>query len=720
MVDVTARVAADRGNSLPGQVVRGRLPSLRAHLVGLLLASLMPTMAIGGAASWYLADSYRTAFESRLQDTARALALYLDEEIESRLNAVASIAASPLLAGDDLSAFRRWARQTGEILEGWVILHEAAPGHQQIVNTALPDGAPFPPPAPPGEGAWHVLRRAVETGRPAVSNLFTGRASGRPSLAVAAPVMMGGRISRVVVLSLDPTRLAARLRDYAPSGGAYVSVADGEGRIVARSRDHERYIGTIPPSRSVSATERAGRVFTANSVYGDRTLFSAQPLRVAAGWSVVVGEPYARYRATWLWPLAVVAGTAAAALAIGLGIAAALARRILRPVTALVARGNSIAAGNGRAEAIPPAQVAEFEALRAASEKAEMALATREAEFRAIFETAAAGVVELDAATGRYLRVNRRFCEIAGRPAEALVGLIGPRDVCHPADRTKLPAARALEQDGGAEGEYRIIRPDNSIVQVLASVDISARDAAGRATRLVSVMQDVTERRRAEAARELLTREVDHRAKNALAVVHAALRLTPKTDVESYARAVEGRVMALARAQTLLAESRWAGADLLTLAEGELGAFAAPRNGERGVVLDGPALALSPAASQSLAMALHELATNATKHGALSAEGGRVTLSWRLDAAAGMLCLRWVEEGGPAPDGAPQRRGFGSRVIAAMIEDQLGGTQGQAWEPAGLVWQARVPASRALARAADAGEEAAARGAAGLLGVEAP
>lgn len=701
MVDVTASVAADREPSLPGHAARGRPPSLRAHLIGLLLASLLPTLAIGGAAAWYLAHSYRTAFESRLQDTARALALYLDEEIESRLNAVASIAASPLLEGDDLSAFQRWARRTGETLEGWVILHNAEPGHQQILNTSLPDGAPLPPPSPPGEGAWQLVRRAVETGRPAVSNLFIGRASGRPSLAVAAPVVLGGRITRVVVLSLDPTRLAARLRDHAPSGGAYVSVADGDGRIVARSRDHERYIGTIPPSRSVPDADRAGRVFTALSVYGDTTLFSAQPLRVAPGWSVVVGEAYARYRATWLWPLAVLAATAAAALAIGLGIAAALARRVLRPVTALVARGNSIAAGHGRAEAIPPAQVAEFEALRAASERAEVALATREAEFRAIFETAAAGVVELDAATGSYMRVNRRFCEIAGRPAEALVGVLGPQDLCHPADRARLPVVKALEHDGGAEGEYRIIRPDNSIVQVLASVDISARDPAGRATRLVSVMQDVTERRRAEAARELLTREVDHRAKNALAVVHAALRLTPKTDVETYARAVEGRVMALARAQTLLAESRWAGADLLTLAEGELGGFAAPRDSGRGVVLDGPALALSPAASQAIAMALHELGTNATKHGALSAEGGRVTLAWWLDAAAGNLCLRWVEEGGPAPHGAPQRRGFGSRVIAAMIEDQLGGTQGQAWEAAGLVWEARVPASRALAQAAD-------------------
>ncbi len=690
------------------------LPSLRAHLVGLLLASLLPTLVIGGAAAWYLAESYRAAFEARLQDTARALGLYLDGEIESRLNAVASMAASPLLEGDDLTAFRRWAQRTGEALDGWVVVNDAAPGHQQILNTALPEGAALPPPSPPGEGAWQVLRRAVETGQPAISDLFIARASGRPSLAVAAPVTLGGRIARVVALGVDPARLSARLRDHAPSGSAYVSVADGEGRIVARSRDHERYIGTIPPSRSVSADERAGRVFTAKSVYGDTTLFSAQPLRVAPGWSVVVGEPYARYRATWLWPLAVLAGTAGAALAIGLAIAASVARRILRPVTALVERGNSIAAGRGRAGAVPPAQVAEFEALRAASESAEVALATREAGFRAIFETAAAGVVELDAGTGRYLRVNRRFCEIAGQPVEALVGLLGPRDLCHPDDRARLPASRALAQDGEADGEYRIIRPDGSIVQVLASVDISARDAAGRATRLVSVMQDVTERRRAEAARELLMREVDHRAKNALAVVHAALRLTPKTDVETYARAVEGRVMALARAQTLLAESRWEGTDLLTLAEGELGTFSGG-DGGRSVVLGGPPLKLSPAASQALAMALHELATNATKHGALSAEGGWVTLAWWLAPGAGMLRMRWVEEGGPAPGGAPQRRGFGSRVIAAMIEDQLGGTQGQEWKASGLVWEARVPTSRALVEAEGVGE-----GAAGPFIVPAP
>ncbi|MFC7543730.1 HWE histidine kinase domain-containing protein [Siccirubricoccus deserti] len=154
-------------------------------------------------------------------------------------------------------------------------------------------------------------------------------------------------------------------------------------------------------------------------------------------------------------------------------------------------------------------------------------------------------------------------------------------------------------------------------------------------------------------------REVDHRAKNALTVVQATLRLTPKEDAQSYARAVEGRVRALARAHTLLAEEQWIGVELWALAEGELAPFlpgagnandadmpVAPR-----AELSGPPVRLRPEAAQAVAMALHELATNATKHGAISVPGGVVGLSWEADRETGWLRLRWEEIGGPVVPG---------------------------------------------------------------------
>ncbi|WP_160000567.1 HWE histidine kinase domain-containing protein, partial [Roseomonas sp. 18066] len=204
---------------------------------------------------------------------------------------------------------------------------------------------------------------------------------------------------------------------------------------------------------------------------------------------------------------------------------------------------------------------------------------------------------------------------------------------------------------------------------------------------------DITARKRAEEERLLLAREVDHRAKNVLTLVQAALRLTPKEDAAAYTSAVEGRVMALARAHTLLAEAYWTGAELRALLEGELTAFLAPLDGQDmpQVTLEGPPVMLPPAAAQGVSMVLHELATNATKHGALSRPGGRVAVSWQLQEAAGRLALCWSEAGGPPVEAPPQRQGFGSRMVEATIRRQLGGVVRRQWRREGLECELELP-----------------------------
>ncbi|MGK7867423.1 PAS domain S-box protein [Falsiroseomonas sp. E2-1-a20] len=684
--------------------------SLRRHLLVLVLAVLLPALVAGGVSAWHLANSYRHAFEARLQDTARALALFIDSELESSLTAVAALASSPLLDRDDLEDFAAWAHAIGQRQGGWVVVNEAAPGHRQLLNTTLPAGAPLPPPSPPGEGAWSLIRRAIETGQPAVSDLFTGRGTGRSLVAVAAPARQGDEITRVVVLTLDPLALSERLRSLGPSGSAFASVADGQGRIVARSRDHERFFGTIPPSRQVPAEQRARGVFRSQSVYGEPALYAAQPIPAAQGWSVVVAEPESRYRASWIWPLAAYAGIAAVAVGLAAAIATLLARRILRPVHGLLARADAVvASGPGPLLAPPataPSGVTEFERLREASERAETALARRESDFRAIFETAAVGVVEVDAVTGHYLRVNRRFCEIAGRDRAELLGRLGPDDLCVPEDQGRSAVSLAIAQDREVEAEFRLLHADGTEAWVRASASISARDAEGRPLRVVSVVRDITRRKRSEEARSLLAREVDHRAKNVLAVVQAALRLTPRDNLATYIQSIQGRVAALARAHTMLAEAQWSGADLRSLAEAELRAFlpmtsgdaGAPRGAVPRAVLAGPFVMLSPGAAQALSMVLHELATNAIKHGALSAAGGSVDLAWLAGGPDGMLRLDWTERGGPRIEQPPSVQGFGSRLIAATLKGQLGGTVQMLWQPDGLACHIAIPMARVTSR----------------------
>jgi len=213
----------------------------------------------------------------------------------------------------------------------------------------------------------------------------------------------------------------------------------------------------------------------------------------------------------------------------------------------------------------------------------------------------------------------------------------------------------------------------------------------GRRARIIAI-RDLTEQKAAAVALrdssdrlKLLAAEVDHRSKNVLALVQIMLRHTHADTVSEYAAAAQGRVAALARAHTLLAQSRWEAADLRRLAEEELAPF---RRNDR-VRLDGPVVALSSRAAQSFAMALHELTTNAAKHGALSIHGSRLNVDWAWQED-GRLLLRWSESNGPSVR-RPTRHGFGTNVIVRSIKEQLEGEVRFDWRPEGLVCELVVP-----------------------------
>lgn len=339
-----------------------------------------------------------------------------------------------------------------------------------------------------------------------------------------------------------------------------------------------------------------------------------------------------------------------------------------------------------------------------ARRRAEAALRDREAALRAIFEGTLVGMAEADPATLRFIRVNRRFCEMVGFAEAELLGR-SFLDITHPEDRAANEAGfrAAMEGSDRFEMEKRYRRKDGATIWAIVQVARLGVDGGGPA-RAIAAILDITERKRAEERQALLAREVDHRAKNALSVVQAALRLTPKEDAQAYARAVEGRVGALARAQTLLAADRWTGADLRALLTAELGPFildvvegGAARSVPPGApcaTLEGPEVALPPRAAQPLAMAVHELATNAVKYGALSVAGGRLAVAWSLGRSPGgetMLRLSWEETGGPALDRVPARRGFGTRVIDGTVRGQLGGELSVEWRSAGLRCTLEIP-----------------------------
>jgi len=215
---------------------------------------------------------------------------------------------------------------------------------------------------------------------------------------------------------------------------------------------------------------------------------------------------------------------------------------------------------------------------------------------------------------------------------------------------------------------------------------VISRDLDGKAVRMNGVTVDITERKRAEERQLVLAREVDHRAKNMLAVVLSVLRLTKARSTPEFVSTVEGRIHALAATHNLLSATRWQGANLSQIVEEEL----APYRTDHRLRIEsgGPQAMLLPATAQAVALAVHELATNAAKYGALSTETGHLRLVWRIDDQA--LIVDWIETGGP-PAVEPKSLGFGLSIVRSSIEAQFRGGVVYDWQPEGLHCRLSIP-----------------------------
>ncbi len=271
-------------------------------------------------------------------------------------------------------------------------------------------------------------------------------------------------------------------------------------------------------------------------------------------------------------------------------------------------------------------------------------------------------------------------------PERFAITLANVQALIHPEDWDGLRSAfDELSANGQtSQTEFRVLRLNGELRWCIGTAAATV-DASGRVVRISGVTVDITERKETEQRQALLTREVDHRARNALAVTQSIVRLTRAGTIKSYIAAVEGRVGALSRAHTLLSESRWEGADLVRLVDEELSPY---RTSVDKIAARGPQVSLRPVTAQILALALHELATNAAKYGALSSPAGKVELTW--DLQAGGLTLQWAETDGPAAR-PPAAQGFGTRIITASVASQLGGHAVFDWRPEGLHCTLSVP-----------------------------
>ncbi|KAB2913846.1 MAG: PAS domain-containing protein [Hyphomicrobiaceae bacterium] len=243
--------------------------------------------------------------------------------------------------------------------------------------------------------------------------------------------------------------------------------------------------------------------------------------------------------------------------------------------------------------------------------------------------------------------------------------------------------------------EYRIVRPDGS-ERWLKDVAFPIREGVGAVRRVAGLARDVAGVKEVEAQRELLIRELNHRVKNTLAIVQslAGQSRLAADSLEEFERAFTGRLHALAKAHDLLTRTNWKGATLEEIAREAVAPFGEAKGAGSRIACQGPVVWLDPSTAVTLSLALHELATNAAKFGALSNAHGQVDIRWAADdeAAPTAIDLSWTESGGPQVK-QPARRGFGSMLIERALGYEAEGDVKLEFLPQGLAFQVRFPLS---------------------------
>jgi PAS domain S-box-containing protein len=241
--------------------------------------------------------------------------------------------------------------------------------------------------------------------------------------------------------------------------------------------------------------------------------------------------------------------------------------------------------------------------------------------------------------------------------------------------------------------QYRVERGAGDVRWVeahgLAHFEGSGRER--RAVSIVGTVQDVTERKEREEKEHLLMREINHRAKNMLSVVESIAHRTAAQNPEDFIERFSERIQALSANQDLLVRNEWRGVDVEDLVRAQLAHFV-DLIGSR-IALQGAELRLNPASAQAIGLALHELATNAGKYGALSTDRGQVDISWGIEGDVFMMS--WIECEGPLVS-PPERRGFGTVVMEAMVARSLDGTVDLDFPSSGVTWRLTCPAAKAL------------------------
>jgi PAS domain S-box-containing protein len=685
----------------PATSVRGA--SLRMRLVALVMAGMLPALILGAVAVWRVAVAQQAATEADLRNTANSLALAVERELRGAETALIALAASPTLTGQvpDLAAFRHHAEAVGRDLGGWIVLE--GQDRQQLINTRVAADVPLPT-----GGAPDLSEHVFNTGTLGVSGPFVGPVAQQLMVAIGVPVRgPDGAVRYLLAKPFSPASLSALLgRHPLMSRRTFIGMIGPDGLtdrkvIIARWPDPNDFVGLpASPWYARGVEGRAEGVLRGKANAGWNVVLGFARVPLAADWVVGVALPADEVDTVLRGPAKLLAGGAILAIMVSVGLVTLMARSLVRPIRALAA--------GVPADSVSPSGIPEIESMRQSLSRAQAAarqhtidmvrVARADAQSEMVARFKLFGEASPDALwmfnvdTWKLEYISPAVEEFCGVPrADLLSTAHGWTALIHIEDRERGRAMWRTALAGKASREeYRIVRPDNGETRWIRDRAFPIMTTDGKIVGVGGIARDVTSEKIADAQQGLLLREVNHRAKNALAVVRSVIHLTRADTMADYIKLVDSRVASIALAQSLLADGEYEGADLRAVAQTALEPFDYVAMGATRFLLNGPAVIAPGRMVQPLSMALHELATNAAKYGALSRSEGRVHLHWQMLVPEGMLRMIWTEVGGPQVV-QPQRRGFGSRVLEGTIRHQLWGTVVLRWEATGLICEMELP-----------------------------
>jgi PAS domain S-box-containing protein len=645
--------------------ISGRWPAdlpVQAYLIIIALILLLPSLGF----TTYVLSSFDTAdrqlFEQRLRQQAEAVADGVDREIDRITVMLRTLAVSHDLTN---ARFAEFHRQAIDALAGSDLgLIVIDPTLQQLVNTHVPYGTPLPQTGDPD-----TARRVLETKQPQISDLFIGRITSAPTLNIAVPVIRGGTVRYILLMTFTPNRVLQILRGQNLPSGWVAGVSDRKGMVIARSVMHERFVNTRLPD-DLLKRRATPEVFKATNLAGEPVLRAVVPM-TKVGWVVASTVPLSVVAASARdsWRLLAIGALALFVLS---GLVAFFFARILSVAIGQTTEA-AVALGLGKPVVTKPAPIREAnavsEALRAAAAQLkERAIA--DAKLAAIVRTAQEAIVGF-ATDGTITSWNAGAERMFGYREEEVIGR--PKTLLFPTERRdelrhlieRLSSGEAII---AAETERR--RKDDSIFPVMHTVG-PVRADDGELIGFSASMTDITARKNWERQQQVFSRELAHRVKNAFAVLQAIARrtLSATSDPAAFARGFMGRLNSMAAAHEILTNANWQAAELGDLVRTQLASYGAgddPR-----ITISGPAVALPPELAVPLGLALHELATNASKYGCLSVPEGSLEILWTLREVPDgrYLSFTWRERAGPIIAEEPKHRGFGSTLIQENIPE---------------------------------------------------